>query len=74
MSTIPGMSKRNALSAGDRLREARLAAELTQPELAAKLGCTKSAVSRWESEERRPELGHALALKTLLKIDPTVWL
>jgi transcriptional regulator with XRE-family HTH domain len=68
------MPKRTVLSAGDTLRAARLAADLSQPELAAKLGCTKSAVSRWESAERRPELGHALKLKEVLKIDPMVWL
>lgn len=68
------MPKRDTRSPGDRLREARLAAGLSQPALAAKLDCTKSAVSRWESEERRPELAHALKLKEVLKIDPTVWL
>ena len=72
MSTIRDMPKRTA-SPGDQLREARIAADLTQPALAAKLGCTKSAVSRWESEERRPELEHALKLKEVLKIDPMVW-
>ena len=72
MSTMLGMPKRTT-SPGDQLRTARIAADLTQPALAAKLGCTKSAVSRWESEERAPELEYALKLKEVLKIDPMVW-
>jgi len=72
MSTMLGMSKRTT-SPGNQLRTARVAADLTQEALAAKLRCTKSAVSRWESEERRPELEHALRLREVLKIDPMVW-
>lgn len=42
---------------GDRIRHARTQAELTQDQLAAKIGVTKSAVSQWENgnvENLRP--------------------
>jgi len=38
------------------LRELRLQDELTQGELANKLGVAKSTVSMWESGERKPSL------------------
>jgi transcriptional regulator with XRE-family HTH domain len=38
------------------LREARLRAGLTQAELAARIGTTQSAISRWEGGGARPPL------------------
>jgi transcriptional regulator with XRE-family HTH domain len=39
---------------GDRLREARIAAGLTQEQLGFALGVTKSSVSAWENEREMP--------------------
>lgn len=39
---------------GDRLREARIAAGLTQEQLGFALGVTKSSVSAWENERETP--------------------
>lgn len=40
---------RNDGQFADRIRQLRLAAGLTQPQLAAKLGVTKNAVTNWEA-------------------------
>ena len=39
---------------GDRLREARVAAGMTQEELGFELGITKSSVSAWENGRETP--------------------
>jgi DNA-binding XRE family transcriptional regulator len=71
------MSKRRDQEARDKLRAAREAANLSQAELAEKLGCSRAAVCRWESEDpakrRKPDLPAALKLKEVLRINPTVW-
>lgn len=45
-----------------RLRRRREAAGLTQGELAARIGASRSTVVRWESGSRRPTARHAQAL------------
>lgn len=45
-----------------KLRAARLAAGLTQTELAEKVGCTQKDISRWEAGQHEPG---ALTLKKL---------
>lgn len=47
---------------GDKLRTARLAAGLTQTQLAEKAGCHQKDVSRWESGNLEPK---ATTLKKL---------
>jgi len=62
---------------GARIREARLAAGLTQVELGERIGRTQAVVSAWERGERRPSvdalvaLAHALGRSTdwLLGLD-----
>lgn len=44
------------MRSGDILREARLRAGLTQSGLAARVGTTQSAISRWEAGSSRPPL------------------
>ena len=41
---------------GEKLKAIRLSLNLTQDELAAKLGTTKQAISRYENSEREPNL------------------
>lgn len=45
----------SAMSLGDRLREARIARNLNGVELAAIIGCSPAALSRWETGDRRPK-------------------
>ena len=39
---------------GEKLRAARLAAGLTQGQLAEKVGCQQRDISRWENGQREP--------------------
>lgn len=49
---------------GEKLREARKAAGLTQAEMAVKVGCTQKDIARWEAG-REPK---ALTLKKLAQV------
>lgn len=61
-----GTPKSRAL--GSRLREARKAAELTVRELAAQLGISHSAISRWESGSRYPAPEDVASILTALGV------
>lgn len=50
------------------LTEARMAAGLTQTQLADKLGCRQKDISRWENGVRSPSLPYALALSDALGV------
>ncbi len=51
------------------LRELRLAAGLTQQEVAQRIGVSVSQVSRWEQPDGpRPQPGHRARLARLLKV------
>ena len=50
---------------GDRIKELRQKANLTQAELAEKMGFTSQTVSNWESGTREPDIS---ALATLSQI------
>lgn len=54
----------------ERLREARHAADLTQEQLAERLGLTRSAVGQWESEKLHtcPSTDHLLSLAEKLDV------
>lgn len=41
---------------GDKLKSARLAAGLTQTQLAEAIGCTQVDVSRWEAGKHEPSI------------------
>jgi transcriptional regulator with XRE-family HTH domain len=53
----------------DALREARLAAPLTQVELATALGRSQQFVSKYESFERRLDIVEFIDIATALSID-----
>jgi transcriptional regulator with XRE-family HTH domain len=56
---------------GQRLRQQRLAAELSQEELAARAGTTQSTVSQVELGNRRPDLDVQVALAEALAVPVT---
>ncbi|WP_045737174.1 helix-turn-helix transcriptional regulator [Xanthomonas sp. MUS 060] len=54
-------------SFGDRLREARKAAGLTQEQLGFSLGVTKSSISAWENDRETPSFRLLPMLRVVLK-------
>ena len=50
------------MALGENLTQARKAAGLTQADVAAKLGVSRQAVSRWESGQSKPSTEKLLAL------------
>lgn len=58
---------------GNRLREARMAARLSQADLANRLQVSQSAVAHWEREKNEPNLEQLVRLCSALGVDPT-WL
>lgn len=54
-------------SFGKRLREARIAAEMTQEQLGFELGVTKSSVSAWENDRETPSFRVLSDLRSTLK-------
>ena len=53
---------------GENLRAARVAAKLTQEDLAEKLGTTKSAISRYEQGKREPALAQIAKIAAALNV------
>lgn len=66
------MSSRTAGSArlevARTIRQARIARDLTQVELARALGVTQSAVGQWESGRTRPDPSHFQAISRVLGV------
>lgn len=61
---------------GDRIKQLRIAQGMTQPELAERIGVTKSAVSQWEDDSTKNiKLEVFLLLCEILRTDPKylVW-
>ena len=56
------------MSMGNKLAEARRAANLTQEQLAERLGVTRQAVSRWESDAAYPETEKIIRMARLLNV------
>lgn len=50
------------------LAAARMAAGLTQTQLADRIGCRQKDISRWENGVRSPSLPYALALSDALGV------
>ena len=53
---------------GDRIKELRQKAKLTQPELADKMGFTSQTVSNWESGSREPDISALAQLSSLFNV------
>ncbi|NMP23422.1 helix-turn-helix domain-containing protein [Sulfobacillus harzensis] len=51
---------------GERLRDLRVRAGLSQADVAERVPISASTVSRWESGERRPDLDHLMRLTDIL--------
>lgn len=58
---------------GVRIREAREAADLTQTELARRLGMTRSSVANFEAGRQKPTVETAISVAVALQADPA-WL
>ena len=56
------------MSIGSKLAQARKAANLTQEQLAERLGVTRQAVSRWESNAAYPETDKIVRMARLLNV------
>jgi transcriptional regulator with XRE-family HTH domain len=67
------MNDTEAGTYGSRLRHCRNAAGLTQTQLAAKLGLTRSSIANIEADRQRPLVEDASRTAELLGVDPA-WL
>ena len=56
------------MSIGSKLAQARKAANLTQEQLAERLGVTRQAVSRWESDAAYPETDNIVRTAQILEV------
>ena len=56
------------MSLGNKLAEARKKQNLTQEQLAEKLGVTRQAVSRWESDAAYPETDKIVRMAQILEV------
>ena len=57
------------MSIGQRLKEARLAANMTQEDLAAAVGVTKGAIGNYETEVSSPKEPILIRLMEILRVD-----
>jgi len=62
------MHKQHRLAIGLRLKQARLAAKLTQQDVASDFLCTRQAVSSWESGKTMPSLLEFRQMATLYAV------
>ena len=53
---------------GEKLRNARKEAGLSQEQLAEKLSVSRSAVAKWETDNGMPDVGNLKAIATLLNV------
>lgn len=53
---------------GERLRQARQGRELTQEELAERIGVSRQTISSWENDRSYPDIGSVIALSELYGI------
>lgn len=56
---------------GDRIKAARLAKQLTQPQLAVLLELSNGAISQWETNDTSPKGSNLLKLCAHLGVSPT---
>jgi transcriptional regulator with XRE-family HTH domain len=53
---------------GEKLKEARKEAGLSQEQLAQKLSVSRSAVAKWESDKGMPDVNNLKAISQLLDV------
>jgi transcriptional regulator with XRE-family HTH domain len=70
--TLEGRRAIEALSLGESIRANRMRLNLTQGELALKLACTKTAVSKWEANKSIPHVSRFNALAEALGLMPEI--
>lgn len=58
------------MSIGQRIRSERLALNLTQPELAKLVGCSKGNISLWENDQTAPRGSNLLKLAEIFRMAP----
>lgn len=56
------------MTLGEKLKEARKQAGLSQEQLAEKLGISRSAVAKWETDKGIPDVDNLKALSGLLSV------
>lgn len=57
------------MNLGEQLRSLRRENKLSQKDLAQKLGCTKSSISMYENNRRRPSIEMLIELAKIYRID-----
>ncbi|MFD9084546.1 helix-turn-helix domain-containing protein [Streptomyces erythrochromogenes] len=53
------------------MRDLRRLRDIPQAQLADAVGCSRSAVSMWETKDQRPNAGHLVKLAGFLGVDPS---
>ena len=56
------------MTLGEKLKEARKQASLSQEQLAEKLGVSRSAVAKWETDNGIPDVGNLKVIAQLLNV------
>ena len=56
------------MTLGEKIKQARIDANLTQEELASKLTVSRQAISKWESDKGMPDIGNLKAMAGLLNV------
>ncbi len=60
--------KVRAMTFGEKLKEARKMAGLSQEELAERIGVSRAAVAKWETDKGLPDIGNLKAVAALLDV------
>ncbi|MGN1443646.1 MAG: helix-turn-helix transcriptional regulator, partial [Acutalibacteraceae bacterium] len=62
------MENETNLTFGEKLKQARKSAGLTQEQLAEKLMVSRQAVTKWESDRGLPDIGNIKRIARLLNV------
>lgn len=67
------LEEKSIIKIGERLKQARMSARLSQAELGDRLGVTQSAIAHYERDKNEPDFSTIMSICRVLKID-TSWL
>ena len=67
MTTIPSMEEKK-MTLGEKIKEARKQAGLSQEQLAEKMNVSRSAVAKWETDKGLPDIDNLRYLSKLLSV------